>query len=139
MSTKMNFKFSTTFTRSSISSIKVSYHISKLHTTHSLPSPLNSFNIFNTILTLSLCHKGKWKTVIIHTKIVSNETVNIFRLSKLKISNTFFIAISSIIILSTGDFMHFVISHNNNSLKLITKIHFTTYLSSGCRLSNSHL
>ena len=50
---KLNIKHSTTLTRSCISSVKIKYKVIKLHTSHSLPSPLNCSNINYTSITLT--------------------------------------------------------------------------------------
>ena len=53
VSLKFNLKHSTTLTRSCISSVKIKYKVIKLHTSHSLPSPLNCSNINYTSTTLT--------------------------------------------------------------------------------------
>ena len=91
MSSKFNFKHSTTFTRSSIRSIKPNNIVIELHTTHSLPSPSFSVNINCTSTTLTFSKKSKRKSIIIRTKGISQSLINFLRLSKHKMSNGFFI------------------------------------------------
>ena len=83
MSRDVNFKFCTINARLYNSCIKISNKISKLHTTHSLPSPLDSSNVFNTTRTLTFSHKRQWKTVVIHTVIISQKTVDFNTFEKL--------------------------------------------------------
>ena len=108
MSSKFNFKHTTTFTRSSISRIEEDNIIIKLHTTHSLPSPSFSTNISNTSTTLTFCKKSKRKSIIIHTKSIGESLINFLRLSKHKMSNGFFIGITTVIIITTRNFSKFV-------------------------------
>ena len=76
MSTGMNFNFSTTKTSFSTSrNIAMSNEISKFHTTHSIPSPLNSRNVNSTSSSLTFCHKRQRKTVVVHTIIISNKSI----------------------------------------------------------------
>ena len=101
MSLKFNFKCNTTFTRSCISIIKPKNRIIELHTTHSLPSPISSFNVHCTSITLTLSKKVKRKSVIIHTKGISQSRINFRRFTKHKMSNGFLIRVTFIIIFTT--------------------------------------
>ena len=122
VTSSMNLKFSTTKTRLSISCIKVRNKVSKLHTTHRTPSPLNSSNVINTRTSLTLCHKRQRKAVIVHTIIISQKSINFNRFLKLKISNTLFIRVSSILIQTLLKNTHFV--HN---LQLLINYNLNLY------------
>ena len=108
MSSKFNIKHSSTFTRSSISCVKIKNIIIELHTTHSLPSPLNCLNILNTSTSLSFSKECKRKTIIIHTISVRQSIINFLRFSKHKMSYGFFIGITTIIIITTRYFSKFI-------------------------------
>ena len=110
VSFKLNIKHSTTLTRSSISCVEPKNTITKLHTTHSLPSPLVTWNINNTCITLTFSKKSQRESIIIHTKSIGKNLINLSRLRKHKIGNGFFIRITTVIILSTRYFSKFV--HN---------------------------
>ena len=108
---KLNFKSSTTFTRSCISSVKPKYRIIELHTTHSLPSPICSINIYYTSSTLSFCKEIKWESIIIHTKSIGEHRINLTRFGKHKMSNSFLIRITTVIIVTTLHFTNCVHSY----------------------------
>ena len=110
VSLKLNIKHSTTLTRSCIRCIKIKYKVIKLHTTHSLPSPLNSSNIYYTSTTLTFSQKCQRKPIIVHTISISKNIVNFLWFRKHKMSNGFFIRITTVIIISTRYFSKFV--HN---------------------------
>ena len=79
MSSKFNIEHSTTLTRSSIRSVKPKNIIIELHTTHSLPSPLNSLNIFNTSSSLPFSKECKREPIIIHTISVCQSIIKFLR------------------------------------------------------------
>ncbi|AXF52167.1 MAG: hypothetical protein [crAssphage sp. isolate ctcc615] len=114
MSSKLNFKNSTTFTRSSITCVKPKNVIVKFHTTHSFPSPLNRIYIFNTSSTLTLCKESKRKSIIVHTISVCKSIIYFLRFRQHKMSNGFLIRITTVIIITTRYFSKFI--HTYKSL-----------------------
>ena len=108
VSSKFYVKHSTTLTRSSISCVKPKNIIIELHTTHSLPSPLNSRNVFNTSITLTLSKECKRETVVVHTISISQSIINFLWLGQHKMSNGFFIRITTVIIITTRYFSKFI-------------------------------
>ena len=108
MSCKFNIKCSTTLTRSSISCVKPYNIIIELHTTHSLPIPLNLINVNNTSVTLTFSKESKWKSIIVHTIGISQDRINLSRLLCHKISNSSLIRITTVIITTTRYFSKFI-------------------------------
>ena len=108
MSSKLYIKHSTTLTWCSISCIKVNNIIIELHTTHSLPSPLNSFNVFNTSTTLTFSKECQRKSIIIHTISIGESIINFLWLRQHKMSNGFLIRITTVIVITTRYFSKFI-------------------------------
>ena len=100
MCLKLNFKSYTTFTNICFTS-NPKNRIIKLHTTHSLPSPIYSSNIYNTFFTLTLSQEIKRKSIIVHTKSIGQSRINFRRFTKHKMSDSLFIRITSIVIITT--------------------------------------
>ena len=80
VSFKFNIKHSTTLTRSSISCVEPKNTITKLHTSHSFPSPLVTRNVYNTRITLTFSEKSQRESIIIHTKSIGKNLINLSRL-----------------------------------------------------------
>ena len=81
MSLKLNIKHYTTLSNITCCSTSKNLVI-KLHTTHSLPCPINSINIYYTSWTLTFSKECQRKSIIIHTISIGESRVNLSRFSK---------------------------------------------------------
>ena len=77
VSSKLNIKHSTTLTRSLVTiSVKPKNVIIKLSTSHSLPSPLNSIDVYNTDCSLTFSQECKRESIVVITISIGQNVID---------------------------------------------------------------